>query len=234
MRFSGKDISVAINVRDEPCVQVDECLSRVHANLPGSAVKIIINGTQRPEIKRLADHYGFVCENSVNAKPNLLLYVWFGRMFSFFNKQGRIYNLKIDPDTMIDRSPSSMPNDDYFGSIDQNANQRFVQGGMQGMSLRAIQSIIESKKFLSPTTQLYPDWIKPEENTEDWALGYIMQELGFDPQAWDECRSQWRVPVIQPSHVPLRYAICHPRYYGFGKYGFKGLPPSKEYCNVPR
>lgn len=231
MRYNGKDISIAINVHKEHRQQVWECLARVHRNMPDAAVKVWANGEARPDVRIMADSFCFDFAMTPNYFGKGLVPLWHGKHLRWFAQESRVYNLKIDCDTMVDRTPKELPNADYFGTIDYSPTYTFIQGGCEGLSLSMVQRIL-STNYLDSVTSPYrnPSHFAAEEISfgEDWAMGHMCRSLGVEPTLWPECNSHWKG---QCANYLLRHAIVHPRYHGQGKYDQACFPPSPEYRN---
>ena len=214
-------VAVAINVYKETPVQLTECFSRVRANL-SSKVKIFLDGQDRPEVVALAKVFGFEVVVSPNCGCNDRWHLWWLRMLEFFVQSGADVCFKIDPDTMVDRSPV-LCSADYFGSVESFNGYDYVQGGITGMSQRAAslaKTVLEQGTFKSveecvcsggrPTVGYFAGPVSSWAFTDDHAIAHVLKQVGILPVAWVECLSVWRKPI---GNLKLRYAMVHPRYY---------------------
>lgn len=214
--------AVAINIYKEPLEQIDACLARVHEHLPGTPVGIFFNGVMRDDVYALAKSYNcspMLGENfATNARWNL----WWMRMLIFLYETRAEICFKFDPDTMVDKTPTEYPNTDYFGTVWMSRRYRipFIQGGVTGLSRRAIGLLLSSGLLEYPSSEAVPvlqyDW---DSFADDQHLAMALLKLRILPSPWKECRSRWKVPVLNESG---EYAIVHPRYY-FGSHIVDGL-----------
>lgn len=207
-------LAVAVNVYKESCQQLRECFVRISSNLHGAKVLIILNGFYRPEVIELAQGYGFMTHCGENFGTNQTWHLWWLRMLDFFSSTMCNICLKLDPDTMVDRTPTSIPDASYFGDVHYNSDYdlRFVQGGITGLAGQAVHRILDSQLLIPGpdkawfTVQLQPDTAL----ADDQLIAAALRHLGIFPIAWPECSSRWRQAVLNSS---LEYAIVHPRYY---------------------
>lgn len=210
-------ISIAINVYKESELQLTECLSRVYSNLPGSKVKLFLDGINRPELNNLVNSFGYSIVTGPHYCSHEKWPLYWLRMLDFFKESGSEYCLKIDPDTMVDRPPR-LCNHDYYGKIQHHYNNMrnpgFVQGGITGISQRAVNLVLD-KKILDnvlPFDQIVSFGGPPATwpLCDDQLFAWTLRQVGIYPHAWEECFSEWRRPIDNSN---LRFAIVHPRYY---------------------
>lgn len=212
--FEKLSVAVAVNVHLEPGQQVYECLTRISSNLPGSKVLVILNGAQRPEVLELARAHGFMTYSGENLGTNHTWHLWWLRMLDFFIASSCDVCLKLDPDTMVDRTPATIPDALYFGDVHYNAEYdlSFVQGGITGFSRDAVHRILESQLLVpGPEKGWFTVPLRPGiALADDQLLAAALKHLDILPVFWSECKSRWRLQVV---NVPLIHAIVHPRYY---------------------
>lgn len=215
-------VAVAINVYKETPAQLTECFCRVRANLT-SKVKVFLDGLDRPEVTTLAKLFGFDSVVAPHCGSNDKWHLWWLRMVEFFVQSGADVCFKIDPDTMVDRPPVLCAAD-YFGTIESFNGYDYLQGGIMGMSRRAVglaKTVLEQGTFKSveesvcsggpPTMESgFGGPVSEWPLCDDHAMAHVFKQVGILPVAWAECLSVWRTPV---SNLDLRYAMVHPRYY---------------------
>lgn len=206
-------LAVAINVYAESVQQVDECFIRIARNLPEAKVSVFLNGEDRSDVRRLADQLGFKVRYGMNLGTNRTWHLWWQRMLEFFCNTGCDVCFKFDPDTMVDRPPVAIPNASYFGDLHYSVyGFPFVQGGVTGLSIRAIKTIMNDQ-LLEPVGKKLWFTIRLSPNAsfaDDQLLALVLKHIDIVPVAWPECKSSWKLPV---PNDPVTYAIVHPRYY---------------------
>ncbi|SRR6266446_5205287 len=208
-----RDIAIAMTVYNEPYRQIYESLSRVFTNLPSAEVCVFLNGQYRPDVSALTRELNFKLVVSDNLAKNDTWFLWWSGMLKFFVSSGAKVCFKFDPDTMVDAKPTSIPSDDYFGSVRQGGFRKvtFVQGGVTALSSDAVQQLLAEKLLESENVH---KWMAPIPANlplmDDQLIAEAIAYLGIRPVTWRECRSRWRVPVL---NTPITHSIVHPRYY---------------------
>ena len=206
---------MAVNVYKESIRQVDQCLSRIARNLPSANKMVFFDGQETREIVELARGLGFEVCVGQNLGRNRTWHLWWLRMLRFFAQTSSAYALKLDPDTMVDRPPERMPDADYFGQIQHSFyGFPFIQGGVTGLSLHAVLSLVENR-LLERGEMANKVWftvrLSPSAAfADDQLLALALNHVGIQPVQWDECVSQWKMPVLND---PITHSIVHPRYY---------------------
>jgi hypothetical protein len=210
----SKDIAVAVNVYNEPIRQVEACFERICAHLPGASVAVFCNGLRREEIFTLAKYYRYSLTLGENLATNSTWNLWWKRMLEFFHQSGAEICFKFDPDTMVDANPKDFPSSDYFGTVWLSKRYRipFIQGGITGLSRRAVDSLSQSGLLdLSNSTAVPFSQYQWDGFGDDQHLAMALAFLKIFPSEWEECKSMWKTQVL---NKPIRYAIVHPRFYG--------------------
>lgn len=208
-----RDIAIVVTVYNESYRQIYESLSRIFANLPSAQVCVLLNGPYRSDVSALTTRFHFKLVTAENFANNDTWFLWWSGMLKFFAASGAKVCFKFDPDTMVDASPTSIPSDDYFGSVIRGGfrNVTFIQGGVTGLSSDAVQQLL-AEKLLAPKN--VHKWMAPVPAKlplmDDQFIGEAMACLGIRPVPWPACRSQWKLPVL---NNPITHAIVHPRYY---------------------
>ena len=207
-----RTIAVAVNVYRESPRQIEECFSRIARNLPAAALTVFLNGKNGLDLKPIAEPYGFRIVEGQNLGTNAMWHFWWLRMLLFFRETKADVCFKVDPDTMVDAAPQAIPDADYFGSIWLSRRYRlpFIQGGITGLSQRAVGRLLDSGLLLRGNACLPAVSEEWPGLADDQHLGVVLARLGIVPTLWPECRSMWRTPV---QNDPAEYAIVHPRYY---------------------
>lgn len=217
------ELSLVINVHKEPPCQVEACLSRAMANLRPKRTVIFLNGVCRPDLVNLFQKFALEIRHVENYANNQQWCLWWSRMLEWHLSGCGDLLLKIDPDTMVDAPPQSVPTEDYFGDVHLSPVRvaphtywisdpvPFVQGGVVGLSRRAVRDLHTTGLLEMPRLQ---DWCPTISSRmifmEDHLIAAALRVIGIYPRQWAECKSQWKIPVI---NCPIKYAIVHPRYY---------------------
>lgn len=212
-------VAVAINVYDETTIQLTECFKRVKANL--TEAKVFLDGVDRPEVLDLAASFGFESFVGQSCGNNEKWFLWWLRMLEFFQSTGADVCFKIDPDTMVDRPPVLI-DADYFGTIESFNGYSYVQGGITGMSQRAVglaKEVLEKGTFKSlrdcvfsggPVSGCYEGPVTGWYFADDHAIAHVFKQVGILPTQWNECFASW---TESTENKDLRFAMVHPRYY---------------------
>jgi hypothetical protein len=210
----GLRLAVAVNVYRESERQVGECLQRIYNNLSGAQVLVILNGDCREDVISIAKGYKFAVHCGENWGTNRRWHLWWLRMLEFFALSQADVCFKLDPDTMVDKAPSMIPDALYFGDVQYNESYDFpfVQGGVTGLSCAAVKRILETRVLIPGPEK---EWFKlqlpkREAFADDQLLAACLRHIHILPAHWPQCKSQWRVPLIS---LPVEYAIVHPRFY---------------------
>jgi tetratricopeptide (TPR) repeat protein len=202
-------IAVAINVSGEPLAQIQECFTRLSANLPKAKVAIFLDGVSRPEVVDLANDFRFSPKVVTKLGTNATWNLWWLRMMRFFADTEADVCFKFDPDTMVDAAPKAILDADYFGHV----CAEYVQGGVTGISRALVRAVLERKLLESSEEEPRP-WLAEFSDPryiDDQKIAQVFAHLGVRPIKWRECRSIWRWPV---PNDPVTHAVVHPRYYG--------------------
>jgi hypothetical protein len=207
-----RTVAVGINIFQEPRAQITECLRRLRGNLAQATVRIFLNGPFDSRVSDLCESFGSPVRPGENLGTNASWHLWWLRMLEFFRDSQCDVCLKIDPDTMVDTTPIAFPDADYFGCLEVSQRYRipFVQGGVAGLSQRAVCGILASEVLLPGPNK---PWIGPQgwdALADDQHLACALRSIGITGASWRECFSQWKTPV---ANEPVKYAIVHPRYY---------------------
>lgn len=207
-------LGIAINVYRESIQQISECSIRIATHLPYADVAIFIDGEDRRDVHILTAKYRFTVIQGESLGSNNTWHLWWLRMLKWTASKEHDIFFKLDPDTMVDRSPRSFPTYSYFGSIMYSARYRcpFVQGGITGLSRNTIVHILESQLLVPDVRKRWfsKGFDCSEKLADDQMLGFALKHIGVLPTAWMECRSLWRTPVANDG---MKFAIVHPRYY---------------------
>lgn len=208
-------VAVAINVCSENRPQITECFRRVAVNLQGAMVRIFLDGKYRPEVVQLADSFGFAAILGENLGRNATWNLWWLRMLRFFEECRAPVCFKFDPDTMVDAVPSSLPPDDYFGTVSDRTpwGTPFVQGGVTGLSGTAVSKLLDRKVIESGLQDLVRSLPREFGLADDQLLAEALARVNIHATRWTECLSLWKKSV---PNMPIKYAIVHPRYYNEG------------------
>lgn len=201
--FSDVSVAIGINTYRESTQQVEECLSRVRRFMPDSNVFVFVNG-QTQEHASIASRLGFGAEIVTNYGTNELWFLWWERMLRWFLDLNHDVFIKIDPDTMVDKTPQTVPVADYFGCIDD----WFIQGGVVGLS-RACAYRLISEKLLTCEACQELEVTHSGAYADDKYLAAVLKQIGVKPTEWPEVFSRWKIPVI---NFPVEFSIVHPRY----------------------
>jgi hypothetical protein len=205
-------VAAAVNVHRESARQLEECLSRIARNLPAAAVTVFVNGDHGLSLTQMVERYGLRLVEGPNLGTNATWHFWWLRMLLFFRQEKAEVCFKFDPDTMVDATPRAIPNADYFGSIwlSRRYGIPFIQGGVTGLSGRAVCRLLDSGILLKGSACLPPVSEAWQGLADDQHLGLILARLGIAPVAWPECLSRWKTPVANEAQT---HALVHPRYY---------------------
>jgi hypothetical protein len=209
----SKTIAVAVNVYNEPKAQIEACLGRIFAHLSEASVAVFCNGVLRDDIYALIDRYQYTLIGGENLATNSTWNLWWRRMLKVLYDTGAATCFKFDPDTMVDMTPRNIPIADYFGTVwsSKRYGTPFIQGGVTGLSRRAVEVLLSSGVLDTPNSASVPlsqhDW---DCFADDQHLAMALSTFEIFPSQWDECKSAWRTPVL---NEPAKYAIVHPRYY---------------------
>lgn len=209
----SRTIAVAVNVYKEPIAQVEACLGRIYSHLPEAAVRVFCNGVAREDVRELTKCFHYDLVIGKNLAANSTWHRWWKRMLDFYSQAGAEVCFKFDPDTMVDMAPRAIPSADYFGSVWMSKRYRipFVQGGVTGLSRRALELLIDSGLLDSPDSAAVPlSQYRWDSFADDQHLSMALSFLHIYPAPWEECMSSWKTPVL---NNPVKYAIVHPRYY---------------------
>ncbi len=125
--------------------------------------------------------------------------------------------IKMDPDTCLWRE-LEIPDADWFGTPSRDG--QFLRGGAVGMKRGVIQSVLQSRLLLKPSTHAYSRfqsfrWPHEKEDPipiscQDRVVGDVMQTLGIAPSLWPGANilGNPRREAIQGEH-----ALSHPHPY---------------------
>jgi hypothetical protein len=218
MNVLHKKVAIAVNTWQEPYKQLAVCFRKIAAAFPSAHVKVFVNGGARPDVTAMAKSFNFDAVDVPNLGSNATWKLWWLRMLKFFEAVNADVCFKFDPDTMVDATPGSFPDADYFGSRVRCAPTAsaawFVQGGVTGLSGRAVRRLIESDVLRSGGGKSWePRFALNAPFLDDQLVCTALAVLGIDPVTWDQCLSRWKCPVL---NCPITHAIVHPRYYGTG------------------
>lgn len=217
-------IAVAVNVYREPFKQIQVCLTKIARHLPDAPVTVLLN-ERRTDIFDLCRRLGFRVISGENLGTNATWHLFWTRMLHCFVESGADVCFKLDPDTMVDGPLTSVPTDSYFGSVfNERPNTSwppftaaacpFVQGGITGLSIQAVRSLL-AERVLEPGKDR--PWMEPipmpSPFVDDKRIAHALKSIGIEAAPWPDCLSRWLEPVL---NQPVKYAIVHPRYYGMG------------------
>jgi hypothetical protein len=212
--MNTESLGIAINVYRESIQQISECIIRIATHLPYADVAIFIDGQDRRDVNILAENFGFTVIQGKSLGSNDTWHLWWLRMLTWTASNEHDIFLKLDPDSMVDRSPHSFPEYSYFGSVTYSTRYKcpFVQGGITGLSRNTIAHVIESQLLVPDARKRWfsKGFGSSEDLADDQMLGFALKHIDVLPMAWMECRSLWRTPVANDG---MKFAFVHPRYY---------------------
>jgi hypothetical protein len=216
-------VAVAINIHKEGKMQICACLERIRRHLPNSSVAIFLNGELRLDLRGAFRDFGVEVFEGDNFANNQQWTLWWLRMLFWFQRSKQQVCLKLDPDTMVDAQPRYFPQAHYFGDVHTAmvriqlneywypSEMPFIQGGIVGLSINAVEKLIEAKLLHPPK---YESWCPPISPDlifmEDHLIAAALRQLDINPVQWPECKSLWKIPIL---NYPPQYSIVHPRYY---------------------
>ncbi len=204
--------AVAVNVFTESKAQVEQCLKRIRRNLAPDFAKVFLNGVDRPDVLEVCSQFAFQVESGPNYGSNKYWNLWWIRMLEFFRASGAETCFKFDPDTMVDRTPKTIPSVGYFGDVcTSRKGFRFVQGGVTGLGIATVEALLVSKILETRFCELWMRGLAISPYLmDDQLLSIALRMLGILPTCWCECTSRWKMPILNNLG---ECAIVHPRYY---------------------
>jgi hypothetical protein len=192
-------LAFGLTVYCEPAEQLSWSLGHLRRAYPAADVFVISDGSD-------CEGYRAACAgHAARYLPGERLKTlengarWWERFFTVASGYKSEYVFKMDPDTQLHRPFRDFPRWDVFGSYDGGGR---IQGGIQGFSRAAVETVLRSGICLDPAYADASTWATEEgvrgyvrslgQISTDFVLAHIVQRLGLTYGDWPEVNSLWR------------------------------------------
>jgi hypothetical protein len=209
------DFCIVMTIVESP-EKVAWALRHLRAVYPTVPTVLISDGVEEPRYAEIATQYQ--ADYILGEKLKVLEKggQWWQRAFEAGLAFGTRHILKVDPDTRFNRPILHWPDADCFGTISgKGQNWEHIQGGVQGFSRSAAETMANSGRCLCPSYCAVETWAWGEKEREemkrdnylstDRVLMRLLREHGLRWENWPEVMSLWERAPENAEH----YAISH-------------------------